>query len=71
MGTPTHLKNINPEFLLSKGNAGTKSEAETEGKAIQRLPQLGSMISTDIKPRHYENKIAFLLFCIIIIIVKL
>jgi len=41
MGTPTHLKNINPEFLLSKGNAGTKSGAETEGKVIQRLPHLG------------------------------
>ena len=32
MGTTTHLKNIYPEFLLSKGNAGTKSGAETEGK---------------------------------------
>ena len=31
----------NPEFLLSKGNAGTKSGAETEGKAIQSLPHLG------------------------------
>jgi hypothetical protein len=41
MGTCTHLKNINPEFLLSKGNAGTKSGAETEGKVIQRLPHLG------------------------------
>jgi hypothetical protein len=38
MGPPTHLKNINPEFLLSKGNAGTKSEAETEGQATQRIP---------------------------------
>jgi hypothetical protein len=27
-------KNINPEFLLSKGNAGTKTRAKTEGKAI-------------------------------------
>ena len=34
MGTPTHLKNINLEFLLSKGNGGTKSGAETKGKAI-------------------------------------
>jgi hypothetical protein len=41
MGPPTHLKNINPEFFLSKGNEGTKSGAETEGKAIQRLPHLG------------------------------
>jgi hypothetical protein len=39
MGPPTHLKNINPELLLSKGN--TKNGAETEGKAIQRLPHLG------------------------------
>jgi hypothetical protein len=29
----THLKNINPELLPPKGNAGTKSGAETEGKA--------------------------------------
>jgi hypothetical protein len=36
----THLKNINPECLLSKGNAGIKNGAETEGKAIQRLPHL-------------------------------
>jgi hypothetical protein len=35
MGPPTHLKNINPEFLLSKENAGTKSGAETE------MPHLG------------------------------
>jgi len=25
MGPPTHLKNINPEFFLSKGNAWTKT----------------------------------------------
>jgi hypothetical protein len=41
MEPPTHLKNINPEILLSKGNAGTKNGAETEGKANQRLPHLG------------------------------
>jgi hypothetical protein len=40
MGPLTHLKNINPEFLLLKGKAGTKSGAETEGKVIQRLPHL-------------------------------
>jgi hypothetical protein len=40
MGPPTYLKNINPELLLSKGNAGAKSEAKTEGKTIQRLPHL-------------------------------
>ena len=33
MTPPTHFKNINPELLLSKGNTGTKSGAETEGKA--------------------------------------
>jgi hypothetical protein len=32
MRPPTHLKNINPEFLLSKGNAGTKIGVKTEGK---------------------------------------
>ena len=28
-GSPTHLKNFNTEWLLSKGNTGTKSGAET------------------------------------------
>ena len=42
MWPPTCLKNINPELLLSKGNAGTKSGTETEGKAIQKLPYLGN-----------------------------
>jgi hypothetical protein len=41
MEPPIKLKNINPEFLLSKGNAETKNGAETKGKAIQRLPHLG------------------------------
>jgi hypothetical protein len=36
-GIPTHLKNINPEFLLSKENAGTESGAQSKRKAIQRL----------------------------------
>jgi hypothetical protein len=36
----THLKNNNPEFLLSKGNAGTKSGIKSEGKVIQRLLHL-------------------------------
>jgi hypothetical protein len=40
MESTTHLKNINPKLLLSKGNAGTKSGAETEEKATQRLPHL-------------------------------
>jgi hypothetical protein len=38
MGSPTHLKNIDPDFSLLKGNEGTKSKIETEGKATQRLP---------------------------------
>jgi hypothetical protein len=33
MGPHTYLKNINPEFLLSKRSAGTKSGAYIEGKA--------------------------------------
>jgi hypothetical protein len=41
MGPPTHLKNINPEFLLSKENARTMSGTETQGKAILRLLLLG------------------------------
>jgi hypothetical protein len=41
MGSSIHLQNFNPELLLSKGNTGTKSRAETEGKGIQRLPHLG------------------------------
>jgi len=31
-------QNSYSEFLMSKGNAGRKSGAETEGKAIKRLP---------------------------------
>jgi hypothetical protein len=34
MGPPTHLKNFNLVLFPSKGNAGTKYEAETEEKAI-------------------------------------
>jgi hypothetical protein len=41
MGSATLLKTINPEFPLSKGNTGTKSRTEIEGKAIQILPHLG------------------------------
>jgi hypothetical protein len=41
MGPPTHLTKFNPELLLSKGDTGTKSEAESEGKVIQRLFHLG------------------------------
>ena len=32
MGTHMHLTNINLQLLPSKGNTGTKSGAETEGK---------------------------------------
>jgi len=34
-------QNFNLELLLTKGNTGTLSRAETKGKAIQRLPHLG------------------------------
>jgi hypothetical protein len=40
MGPPTRLKIFNPELFLLKGNTETNSGAETEGKAIQRLPHL-------------------------------
>jgi hypothetical protein len=40
-GATTHFKMFNPELFLSKRNAETKIGAETEGKAIQRLPYLG------------------------------
>jgi hypothetical protein len=36
----SHSKNINTKLFLSKGNAGTVSRTETEGKAIQRWPHL-------------------------------
>jgi hypothetical protein len=39
--------------ILKGGNMETKYGAETEGKAIQRLPNLGSIPYTDTKPRHY------------------
>ena len=32
---------VNPELLLSKGNIGTKSGTETEGKAIQETTPPG------------------------------
>jgi hypothetical protein len=41
MGPPTHLKIFNSELFLSKGNARKKNGAETDVKAIQRLPHLG------------------------------
>ena len=39
MYTKTHIKIFDLELFLSKENAGTKTGEETEGKAIQRLPQ--------------------------------
>jgi len=39
--------------ILKGGNTETKCGGETEGKAIQRLPHLGSIPYTDTKPRHY------------------
>jgi hypothetical protein len=46
-------KKINTELLMSKGNAGTKSGAKTEGKIIQRLSQLGIHPYADTKHIHY------------------
>jgi hypothetical protein len=46
MGPSTHLKNINPEFLLSKGNAQTKTGAETEGHLETVLPRDPSHLLT-------------------------
>jgi hypothetical protein len=42
-----------PELLLSKGNTGTMSGAETEGKAIQWLSHLGSILHAATKHRDY------------------
>jgi hypothetical protein len=55
MGSPTHLKNFNLELFPSKGNTNSKSGAETEEKAIQRLPHLGihPICIPYVKPRHY------------------
>jgi hypothetical protein len=47
LGLPNHLKHINPEILLSKGNAGIKRRAELEGKAIQRLPHVFQVLLRD------------------------
>jgi hypothetical protein len=55
-GLPTHLKIFNSELFLFKGTAGTKKGAETEGKAIQRLPHLGT------HPIHrYQSQIILLM----------
>ena len=39
--------------ILTGGNMQTKCEAETERKAIQRLPHLKFIPYTDNKPRNY------------------
>jgi len=45
------LRRVNK--ILARGNTETKHGAETEGKAIKRLPHLGSIPYTDTKPSHY------------------
>jgi hypothetical protein len=60
MGPPIHLQNFNPELLLSEGNTGTKSGAETEGKAIQRLPHLPSHMQTPNPDTIADAKKCFL-----------
>jgi hypothetical protein len=39
--------------ILMGANTETKYSEETEGKAIQRLPHLGSIPYTVTKPRYY------------------
>ena len=41
MGMTSHIGEVEPVETIFRGNIGTKSGAETEGKAIQRLPYLG------------------------------
>jgi hypothetical protein len=53
MGSPTHIKNFNPEMFLSKGKTVTKNETETEGKSIQRLHHLGIYPICRYQPPHY------------------
>jgi hypothetical protein len=38
MGPPSQFKNVNTKLFLFKENEGPRRGAETEGKAIQRLP---------------------------------
>ena len=50
MGLPTHLKNINPELLLSEGNAGTESGAEADQyKCRCSQPNLGLSTGTPME----------------------
>jgi hypothetical protein len=53
-------QNVDASVLFRKvnktptgGNMETKCRAETEGKAIQRLPYLGFIPYTATKPGHY------------------
>jgi hypothetical protein len=48
MKSSTHLTNFNPELFLPKENTGSKSGAEMEEKAVQRLPHLGG-------PSHMQS----------------
>jgi hypothetical protein len=52
MGPPSHLKNIKPLFLMSKGNAGTKSVAATEERPKRDFPTWESISYEDTKFRH-------------------
>jgi hypothetical protein len=61
MGPLSHLQILNSKWLLSKRYMETKHGVETEGKAIQRLPHLGSIPYTDTKSRHYCNTMKCLL----------
>jgi hypothetical protein len=45
-GPSTNLKNINTELFLSKGIAGTKIGAETEGKASRNFSRDPSHLQT-------------------------
>jgi hypothetical protein len=47
------IRSLNSELLLSKGNIGAKSGAETEGRPSRDWPTWGSIPSAATKPRHY------------------
>jgi hypothetical protein len=53
MGPSIYLKKFDPQLFLSKGNAGTKNGAETEGRATQRPTILGPIPGLDTKLHHY------------------
>jgi hypothetical protein len=52
MGPLTHLKIFNPEFSLSKGNAGTKMEQKLKERPPRDLPTVPSIPSAVTKLRH-------------------